>query len=175
MYAPAAGVLSPSVIDQERSQGLTLYRRALSRGQRGGLWAWLCGRPRRLLDLNEVEARCKVTARSATGSRTVPICQIRGSEGRTTDFDHDFHPVKNHTRDRWVGIAVARQRGKALPPVSLVQVGDLYFVLDGHHRISVARALGQQDIEARVTVWQVEGPLPWACATPDRDLALQPA
>jgi hypothetical protein len=48
-----------------------------------------------------------------------------------------------------------------LPPVVLVQVGDVYFVRDGHHRISVARALGQLDIEAEVTVWQVSGPLPW--------------
>jgi hypothetical protein len=47
-----------------------------------------------------------------------------------------------------------------LPPVVLVQVGDVYFVRDGHHRISVARALGQLDIEAEVTVWQVSGPLP---------------
>jgi hypothetical protein len=45
--------------------------------------------------------------------------------------------------------------------VELVQVGDVYFVLDGHHRISVARALGQQDIEAKVMVWRVTGPLPW--------------
>jgi hypothetical protein len=105
----------------------------------------------------------------------VPIQKIRGSQGRTKDFDRGFHPLKNHTRDRWVGIAVARQRGTALPSVSLVQVGDLYFVLDGHHRISVARALGQRDIEAHVTVWQVEGPLPWEYAVPTSELALQPA
>jgi hypothetical protein len=47
-----------------------------------------------------------------------------------------------------------------LPPVVLVQVGDVYFVRDGHHRISVARALGQLDIEAAVTVWHLSGPLP---------------
>ena len=57
--------------------------------------------------------------------------------------------------------ATARQQGKYLPAVVLVQVGDIYFVQDGHHRISVARALGQSEIEARVTIWQVSGPLPW--------------
>lgn len=72
-------------------------------------------------------------------------------------------------------MAVARQQGKALPPVRLVQVGDLYFVRDGHHRISVARALGQQDIKARVTIWQVEGPLPWERAAAASELALQSA
>ena len=48
-----------------------------------------------------------------------------------------------------------------MPLVRLIQVGELYFVSDGHHRISVARAFGQQEIEAQVTVWQVEGALPW--------------
>jgi hypothetical protein len=62
---------------------------------------------------------------------------------------------------RWLRIAAARDQGKVLPPVVLVQVGDVYFVRDGHHRISVARALGQQDIEAQVTLWQVKGTLPW--------------
>jgi len=51
--------------------------------------------------------------------------------------------------------------GTPLPPVELVQVGDVYFVRDGHHRISVARTVGQRDIEAEVTVWHVDGPLPW--------------
>ena len=175
MYAQAAGVLSPSIVDQERRRGVNLYHGALSQGRRGRLWSWLFGRSRSLLDLKEVEAKCKVTARSAASSRMVPIEQIRGSQERASDFDRYFYPLMNHTQERWVGIAVARQRGRTLPPVSLVQVGDLYFVLDGHHRISVARALGQEDIEARVTVWQVEGPLPWESAAPPGELALQPA
>ena len=56
---------------------------------------------------------------------------------------------------------MAFQRGRCLPPVALIQVGDHYFVRDGHHRISVARALGQLAIEATVEVWQVDRPLPW--------------
>jgi hypothetical protein len=63
--------------------------------------------------------------------------------------------------NRWLSVAAARDQGKGLPPVVLVQVGDVYFVRDGHHRIAVARALGQLDIEAQVTVWHVSGPLPW--------------
>jgi len=91
----------------------------------------------------------------------VAIAQICGSEGRAADFDRDFNPLQDHTRDRWLGIAEAYQRGRYLPPVALIQVGDHYFVRDGHHRISVARALGQQAIEATVEVWQVDQPLPW--------------
>ena len=61
---------------------------------------------------------------------------------------------------RWLRVATVRGRDKVLPPVVLVQVGHVYFVRDGHHRISVARALGQLDIEAEVTIWQVSGELP---------------
>ncbi len=175
MHAQSYGVLRQGGLDQERRSLLNLYHRALVRGQRGGLWSWLLGRSRRLLDLKEIEARCRVCARSYGGSRTVPVGEIRGSAGRIGDFDRDFHPLQTHTQERWLGIAAARWRGKSLPPVSLVQVGDRYFVLDGHHRISVARALGEQYIEAQVTIWQVEGPLPWNYSAPTGEFAPQPA
>jgi hypothetical protein len=60
-----------------------------------------------------------------------------------------------------------------MPPVELIQVRDVYFVQDGHHRISVARALGELDIEAKVTIWQVSGPLPWERAVSAHSLAGQ--
>jgi hypothetical protein len=150
----------------ERSR--VLYRSALGRGRRGQFWSKLTGGSRCLLSLKSADADCKVRISSDVGQRTVPIAQIRGSEGRAGDFDRDFNPIKDHTRQRWLGIAAAREQGKTLPPVSLVQVGDLYFVKDGHHRISVARAFGQEAIEAKVVVWRVEGALPWeisACAS----------
>jgi hypothetical protein len=105
--------------------------------------------------LAEIEAACVVHERRYVGLRSVPIDQIRGSEGRSTDFDRNFCPLQDRTRGRWLGIAQARQAGKSLPPVLLVQVREAYFVRDGHHRISVACALGQRTIEAKVTVWQV--------------------
>jgi len=138
-----------------------LYARARKRGQQAHLWAGLAGRSRGLLALAEVRAACSVEAQNDGGVRTIAIDRIRGSENRCTDFDSDFHPLRDHSKDRWLSIAEARERGKALPPVALIQVGDLYFVRDGHHRISVARALGQKAIEATVVVWQVSGPLPW--------------
>ncbi len=82
----------------------------------------------------------------------------RCREGRCDDFDVGFHPLKEHTEERWVSVARAQLRGLGLPPVELIQVGDAYFVCDGHHRISVAAALGQQEIDAVVTVWQVAAP-----------------
>ena len=145
-----------------------LYLRARSKARRGKLWSWLTGHSRRLVGLAAVESECTVQGRTrCPGTRTVSIRDIRGSEGRCGDFDADFRPLQGHTRDRWVGIASAREMETPLPPVKLVQIGDLYFVRDGHHRISVARAMGQEAIEAEVIAWQVVGPLPWerTCAS----------
>jgi hypothetical protein len=134
-----------------------LYARARDRGLWGQVWSMLTGHWRGLLPLEEIEAVCIVHVHRSAVMRTVPLSQIRGSEGRSDDFDCDFNPLQAHHKACWLNIATARQRGKALPPVELVQVGDIYFVLDGHHRISVARAMGQSDIEARVMVWRVTG------------------
>jgi hypothetical protein len=133
----------------------------------------LTGRSNRLIDLADVRRACEVRGRRFDGIRAVPLREIRGSGGRCGDFDADFFPVGSHTKGRWVGIAVAQRNGRAMPPVELIQVGDVYFVSDGHHRISVARALGQKAIDARVTVWRMSGPLPCerqrpACGTPGR-------
>jgi hypothetical protein len=139
----------------------SLYAQARQRARRGRFWAGLTGRTRELLSLKQVKAACAIEAESDAGVRTVPIRQIRGSEGRSRYFDREFNPLYDQARSRWLNIARARQQGKKLPLPSLVLVGDIYFVRDGHHRISVARALGQIEIDARVTEWEVTGPLPW--------------
>ena len=78
--------------------------------------------------------------------------QICGSVGRGSDFDRDFNPLEEHTKKRWLSIAAARLQGKTLPPVSLIRIGETYYVQDGHHRISVERAQGAKKVHARVTV-----------------------
>ncbi len=142
----------------------SLYARACRAGWVGQLWAGLLGQSRRLLDLTAVAASCAISNRHAAGTQTVPIRQIGGSEGRCEDFDLAFHPLKAHTEDRWVSVARAYMRGHGLPPVELIQIGEVYFVRDGHHRISAAAALGQQEIDAVVTVWQVAEPVLQECA-----------
>jgi hypothetical protein len=163
-------------VNQQQGQ-VARYHHALAKGRRGQLWAGLTGRSRGLLSLEEIPTSCTVQARRSGETRTVAIAQIRGSENRVADFDCDFNPLQDHTCERWLGIAAARQRGSYLPPVALIQVGDLYFVRDGHHRISVARALGQQAIEATVEVWQVDAALPWERLpqAPSRECALDRA
>jgi hypothetical protein len=138
-----------------------MYDQVHSQGQWGRIWSKLTGRSRRLLSLAEVKTCCAVRTRAAAGMQTVSIKQIRGSESRSRDFDRDFNPLRHSSRARWLSIALARQQDKPLPAVQLIQVGDIYFVRDGHHRISVARALGQLHIDAEVIMWQVNGPLPW--------------
>jgi hypothetical protein len=85
------------------------------------------------------------------GTRTVPVEQIGGSVGRCSDFDRDFMPAKASVQERWKRIDRAFHRGEELPAVSLYKIGGFYFVLDGHHRISVARYHGVEWIDAEVT------------------------
>ena len=108
-----------------------------------------------LLSLTEVETNQPGKSCYSAGLQLVAIDQIQGSQGRCQDFDRAFYPRQHHSQSRWLQVATARALGIALPPVALVQVGNIYFVRDGHHRISVARALGQTEIEAEVRVWQV--------------------
>ncbi len=119
----------------------------------------LTGRACRLLDLTSVRATCAVLDCHYAGTQTVPLNQIRGSSSpcRCHDFDADFRPLTSHTQNRWLRLAAARLRGTKLPPVALVKLAGVYFVEDGHHRISLARALGEDEIEAKVTVWQPVG------------------
>lgn len=119
------------------------------------------GRSNRLLELSAVQANSPHINQHNAGTKHVPLSQIRGSggHGRLLDFDADFRPLNSHSRTRWLSVATAWQLGIKLPPVNLVQIGDTYFVRDGHHRISVARALGLEEIEATVTVWQVSEPV----------------
>jgi len=151
---------------------LKLYRYARHRGRWAKLWSVLAGRPCILLDLDAVRAVSNLVACHYGGTRTVPIGLIQGSEGRCHDFDAGFRPMRSHNRERWVRIAAARLLRTPLPPVTLTLVGDRYFVVDGHHRISVARALGQTEVDAEVTVCEFAGPLPWEQAATARIPAL---
>lgn len=135
---------------EARRKAIKLFSRMLFNARQRSLWLALRGRQNRLQDLNAI---AKIAERKATlhsGIVTVPLNKIVGSEGRSNDFDSTFAPLAAHDRDRWAGIAVARKLGVPLPPVELIQVADEYFVRDGHHRISVANAVGQVEIEAQI-------------------------
>ena len=100
--------------------------------------------------LQELQSQSKRAKGQVLGVRIVFLDEIIGSEGRSHDFDNQFWPLREENRDRWVNIAQVMRRKKGLPPVQLIHTDSGYFVRDGHHRISVARALGQAAIEAEV-------------------------
>ncbi len=131
------------------AQGAMLFNRCLQRGLSAEWLGRLLGRKMRL---NGLDAPLDGNGRDL-GIQTVPIRKITGSEGRAADFDRFFRPLQDYTRERWLNIWQAVMNGLPLPPVELVCVGDTYYVRDGHHRISVAAALGQLDIEAHVIQW----------------------
>jgi hypothetical protein len=96
------------------------------------------------------------------GMRTVPVRQIGGSVGRCSEFDRDFMPATESVGERWKHVDRAFHRGEELPPVSLYKVGGFYFVLDGHHRVSVACYHGVEWMDAYVTEFGVTGGWVWS-------------
>lgn len=133
----------------EASAGL--FTRALAAGRKHRFINILTRRSSRLLDLGNYKTQMKVGYYA--GQREVALDDIHGTEGRQNDFDDLFNPLSDRICQRWQSVAKAFYEGINLPPVELIQVGEVYFVRDGHHRISVARAFGQSTIAARVTVW----------------------
>ena len=85
------------------------------------------------------------------GLQTIPLDSIVGTVDRTKEFDRAFRPTSPRLRARWQRIAEAQRRGESFPPISVYRIGELHFVRDGHHRVSVARSLGRDDIDAYVT------------------------
>jgi uncharacterized ParB-like nuclease family protein len=102
-----------------------------------------------LLSFEEVRSGLRLRQKFGRGLQEIPLDRIRGSVGRYDDFTSAFLPRKRHMRQRWEQVDVAMRAGK-IPPIEVYQVGESFFVLDGNHRVSVARQLGLETIEAYV-------------------------
>src|SRR2546430_1215413 len=100
------------------------------------LTAILTRRERRLLPLDDAVRAARRDGQVDRGVREIPLDRIRGSESRTTDFDASFHPLKEHLRQRWTRLYMLVQDSREMPPIDVYQVDDVYFVKDGHHRVS---------------------------------------
>jgi hypothetical protein len=132
----------------------TDFLRARRRAALGAMVARLRGEPddvRHVLPYEEVVEALGYVSEHFAGTAVVPLDAIVGTVDRGRDFDRSFRPTTGRVRSRWEHIAAAMRRGEAMPPVDLVRIGQIYFVRDGHHRVSVARALGHADIDALVT------------------------
>lgn len=124
-------------------------RQVLSR-----LAAWLRREPddvSQILPFDEVIAALGRTGEHRLGLQVIPLDSIVGSVDRTRDFDRWFRPRSGQSRERWERLARAYRRGEPIPPIDVYRVGELHFVRDGHHRVSVAHALRLRAIEAYVT------------------------
>ena len=104
-----------------------------------------------ILVFDEVTRVLGRTGQRALGVQVVPLDTIVGTVDRDRGFDRDFRPTAAHNRQRWERLDSAMRRGESMPPVDLYRVGELHFVRDGHHRVSVAKAMGLDSIEANVT------------------------
>jgi hypothetical protein len=134
------------------------YRRARRKAFVRGVLSWFRRSDNALLGFDEVRRGIHAQAQREGGVREVPIEQIVGSVGRYRDFDRAFLPRQARTRDRWESVDRAHLDGTDLPAVDLYKLGEIYFVKDGNHRVSVARERGQHFIDAHVI--EVTAPAP---------------
>ncbi len=128
-----------------------------SRARRRRTFARLAARLRRADDVNhilpfeEVVSALGRVGERRLGLQVIPLDSIVGTVDRAQEFDRSFRPTSQRVRHRWQRINLAQRKGEAMPPIDVYRIGELHFVKDGHHRVSVARAFGHHDIEAYVT------------------------
>lgn len=132
--------------DFEHALGKAFWRDRIS---------WLTRKNNNLLPSDWIRQRMPFKEEHCLGLQSVPLDQIVGSMGHYCDFDRAFFPRQRHLRNRWVSIDEAYYEQAPLPLVQLIKVDGMYFVLDGNHRISVARIHGQAFIDALVTEVEV--------------------
>jgi len=126
------------------------YERALHKAAWRKILTRLKGESNELLPYDEVRGQLPFRGQRYIGLHEVPIDKIVGSMGRYRDFDRAFLPRQKRTKDRWINIGKAHYADVILPPVELYKIGEVYFVIDGNHRVSVARERGQIEVDAHV-------------------------
>ncbi|MDI6769813.1 MAG: hypothetical protein QMD04_09065 [Anaerolineales bacterium] len=126
------------------------FSRARFKAFLNGVQAALTGQPGTLLSYDQVKEKLRIGGPVYRGVRVVEVKRIVGSLNRYQQFDRAFLPKRSDSADRWQRIDRAFYEDISLPPVVLYKVGEVYFVVDGHHRVSVAREQGQDFIDAEV-------------------------
>lgn len=139
--------LNMNAPDSAHKFALALFEKARQTAGRKKLLATLRPAARQMWTL----CNSLVQADHYEGVQVVRLSDIKGSENRVEDFDIDFYPLKEHLEARWVRVAMGMHSGVPLPLVELIEMDGVYYVRDGHHRISVAHALGYETVEAVVT------------------------
>ncbi len=133
------------------------------RAKRAADWQFaigaLTGKNYHLVDYNEVRSRLSDTCNLPIIQKEIPIQSIIGSVSRNLDFTRTFLPKISQDKERWVKVKMANESLEGVPPIDVYQIGDVYFVLDGHHRVSVMKSYGAEFITANVRVINRNVPL----------------
>jgi hypothetical protein len=116
-----------------------------------GIRAVLARRSNSVVPFDVIRQRLGITDESYLGLQSIPVDKIIGSENRHQDFSLGFRPKKNLSRQRWMKIDQAFRDMRSLPPIVVYEIGGLYFVRDGNHRVSVAKDQGVAFIDAEVS------------------------
>jgi hypothetical protein len=132
-------------------EGMSKFSGARGRAFWKEMFNLLRGKPVELLSFEDIRQRLRLREESYRGLHDVPLDKIAGSVGRYREFTRDFLPKRAKMRERWSRVYAQANAQTGLPPIELYKVGDVYFVRDGNHRVSVARQLGSKMIEAHVT------------------------
>ena len=142
-------------------QALEDFRRARSKAAMQRFWAGIQGRSLDLLPYDEISTKLRAVSKTDRGLQQVPLKDIVGSVSRLQDFDRNFLPLRDDDIYRWAGVktAMTSPHSTGVPPISLYQIGDAYFVLDGNHRVSIAKEMGMETIEAYVTEIKTKVPI----------------
>ena len=140
------------------------FRRARRQAAVQDLLRRLSGKTNELLVYDEVRRQLKATNLRSTGLHDIPLEAIVGSVGRAKDFTRNFLPLNDNYEQRWARVKTAVNDAPGVPPIEVYKLGEAYFVIDGNHRVSVARDMGLSTIAAHVTEVDARVPL-----SPDDD------
>jgi hypothetical protein len=143
-----------SSLDHQRA--VQDFNRARNRAVLSRIQHFLNADKDNLLSLNDVKEILKPRNEVYRGMQVIPIGKIVGSEGRYRDFNKYFLPRREFLRSRWVSVDLAQIRDIPLPAIQLYEIGGVYFVRDGNHRVSVFHAQGGEAIDAEVTSLSTE-------------------
>ena len=141
------------------SQAVQDFRSARQKATLSEIIAPITGSSTELLSYDEVRLKLKAQVSPKNILKEIPINSIIGSVNRYQDFSRDFLPRKNINEERWANVELANYSALGLPPIEVYQIGEVYFVSDGNHRVSVAKQLGSDQIQAYVIEVQTRVPL----------------
>ena len=141
------------------------FRRARRKAALQEIFSWLTGHSNALLSFEEARQALKASGEEIHGLESIPLKAIIGSVGRYTDFNRNFLPRRDELSPRWAKVKSVLRDLDEMPPIRVYQIGEAYFVMDGNHRVSIARERGLTHIKAYVTEIHTKVPL-----TPETDL-----